>query len=119
MAKAIRAYALLYPFLLVGAFLLTWFSGRLSLGHWPRPYLDDPKGIAGWVGVPYAITGVFLNVGLPAFVAALAALLYQAFRDASGRRHLLAASAVSVLFMLAAISFLWWDPLRIVEWFMD
>jgi hypothetical protein len=119
MVRAIRAYAVGYPFLLVGAFFLTWVAARLSLGHWPRPYLDDPKGIGGWVGVPYAMTGVFLNVGLPAFGAALAALLYSAFRDASRRRYLLTAAAVSVLLMIAAISFLWWDPLRIVAWFMD
>src|SRR5215212_1168233 len=110
MVRAIRAYAVGYPYLLVGGFFVTWVAARLSLGHWPRPYLDDPQRIGGWVDVPYAMTGVFINVGLPAFVAALAALLYYAFRDASRRRHLLTVAAVSLLFMIAAISFLWWDP---------
>ena len=119
MVRAIRAYAVGYPFLLIGSFLLTWVAARLSLGHWPRPYFDDPKSIGPWVEVPYSITGVFFNLGLPAFVAALAALLYYAFRDASQRRYFLTAAAVSVLLMIAAISFLWWDPLQIVAWFMD
>ena len=119
MVRATRAYAVGYPFLLIGSFLLTWVSARLSLGHWPRAYFDDPKLIGTWVDVPYSITGAFFAVGLPAFVAALAALLYYAFRDESRRRSLLTAAVVSLLLMTAAVSFLWWDPLQIVAWFMD
>jgi hypothetical protein len=119
MVRAIRTYALGYPFFLVGAFFLTWAAARLSLGHWPRYYFDDPERIGGWFNVPYAITGVLLNVGLPTFLIAVAALIYHAFRDASQRRHLLTAATVSVFFMIAAIAFFWWDPLRILEWFAD
>ena len=119
MVRAIRTYALGYPFLLLGAFLLTWVAARLSLGHWPRPYFDDPKRIGGWVDVPYAITSATINVGLPAFLLVLGALIFQAFRDASQRRYLLRTAAASVVLMIAAICLLWWDPLRIIEWFMD
>lgn len=119
MIRAIRTYALSYPFLLVGAFFVTWIAARLSLGHWPRPYLDDPKTIGAWVDVPDAITAACVNFGLPLFLIALAVLILQAFRDPSQRKHLLTTAAVSVFFMIAAIFFFWWDPLRILEWVMD
>ena len=38
---------------------------------------------------------------------------------ASQRRHLFTVAVVSLLFMIAVMSFLWWDPLRILEWFAD
>ena len=119
MVRAIRAYALAFPFLFIGVFLLTWIAARLSLGHWPRPYLDDPKHIGVWVDVPYAVTGALFNVGLPVFLVALAVIAFQAFRDASQRKRLVRAAVVSLLFTIAVMAFLWWDPLRIFEWFAD
>ena len=119
MVTAIRIYTLSYPFALVAGFFATWFAGRVSLGHWPRPSLDDPKQIGGWLDVPYTITGVLLIFGFPAFIVALAALVYRAYRAAPERARLLGTAVVSVLFMVAASLYLGWDPLRIGDWFMD
>ena len=117
--RALRIYTLSYPFALVAGFFVTWFAGRASLGHWPRPSLDDPGQIGGWFDVPHAITGMLLVPGFPAFVLAVAALVYRACRDSPERARLLTTAAVSVLFMIAAFLYLRWDPLRIGDWFMD
>ncbi len=117
--RAIRIYALSYPFALVAAFFATWFAARWSLGHWPRPSIDDPKQIGGWFDVPYTITGILLVAGFPAFIVAVAALVYRACRASPERVRLLTTAAVSVLFMIAAFLYLRWDPLRIGDWFMD
>jgi hypothetical protein len=112
--KALRAYVLSYPAVLVLAFLFTWLAGRVSLGHWPRPSLDDPKFIGPLVDVPYTITGVLLVFGLPAFAVAVLALLYRANRDEKLRGSLLVTSALSAACMVATVAVLWWDPLGIV-----
>jgi hypothetical protein len=117
--KAIRAYALGYPFLLPLALYSTWVAGRLSLGHWPRPSLDDPGSIGLWVDIPCMLTGVLLVLGLPAFLAAVTVLAHRAFHDAAQRKNLLATAAVSVVLMIAVTLFLRWDPWRVGDWFMD
>lgn len=117
--KALRAYVLSYPAVLLLAFLATWLAGRVSLGHWPRPSLDDPKFIGAWVDVPYTITGFLLVAGLPAFTGAVLWLLYRAYCDETQRKSLLLASAFSIVCMVATILVLRWDPLGVVAWYMD
>ncbi|MEY2546579.1 MAG: hypothetical protein QOG48_1696 [Verrucomicrobiota bacterium] len=119
MVRAIRIYTLGYPFALVAALFATWFTARVSLGHWPRPSVDDPKQIGGWFDVPYTITGILLIPGLVAFIVAVAALVYRAYRRPLERSRLLTTAVVSVLLMVAADLYLRWDPLRIGDWFMD
>lgn len=119
MMRAISVYTLSYPFLLVTGLFTTWGAARLSLGHWPRPSLDDPKQIGGWFDVPYTLTGFLVIPGLVAFIFCVAALIYQACRRPLQRARLLTTAAVSLLFTLAAELYLRWDPLRIGEWFMD
>lgn len=119
MVRAIRAYALGFPFVLPIALYSTWVAARLSLGHWPRPSLDDPKHIGPWVDIPYVITRLLLIVGLPIFAVVVIALVYRAFRDESRRKNLLLTATASVLFMIAGISFLAWDPFGVGDWFMD
>lgn len=117
--KALRAYVLSYPGVLLLAFFATWLAGRISLGHWPRPSLDDPKSIGAWVDVPYTITGLLLVVGLPAFAIGVLGLLYRAYCDATRRKSLLVVSGVSMVCMVATILVLRRDPLGIVAWYMD
>ena len=119
MVRAIRIYTLSYPFALVAGLFATWFTARASLGHWPRPSVDDPKQIGGWFDVPYTITGILLIPGLVAFILGVAALAYWAYRRPLERGRLLATAIVSVLFMITAELYLRWDPLRIGDWFMD
>jgi hypothetical protein len=117
--KALQAYVLSYPGALLLALFGTWLAGRVSLGHWPRPSLDDPKFIGVWVDIPYTITWVLLLVGLPAFVIAVSALLYRAYCDKARRKKLLLVSALSIVCMVATILVLRWDPLGVAAWYMD
>jgi len=117
--KALRAYALCYSGSLLLALYATFLAGRVSLGHWPRASLDDPKFIGAWVPVPYTITWILLFVGLPAFAVVVLGILYRAYCDATRRKGLLLVSALSIVCMFAAILVLRWDPLGVVEWYMD
>src|SRR5204862_8268518 len=95
--RTLRAYALAYPVALPLAFLCTWLAGRLMLGHWPRPSLDDPKSIGFLVDIPYTITGVLLMFGLPVFAVAVLALIWRASRDETRRNGLLVVPGVSLI----------------------
>lgn len=117
--RALRAYTLLFPAALLAAFGVTWLAGRFTLGHWPRPSLDDPSSLGLWVDIPYTMTGALLVLGLPVFIVAALALLWQAVVDAGQRRRWLTTSAVSMLAMTGVIALLRWDPWGVVDWFMD
>ena len=119
MLKAIRLYALSFPFALVASLFCTWFAARISLGRWPQPSLDDPKQIGGWFDVPFVFTRLFFEFGWLAFLLAFAILAYQAIRHPSRRRRSLLTITVSILFMILATLFFRWDPWRIGDWFMD
>lgn len=108
--RALRAYALAYPLALPLAFLCTWVAARLTLGHWPRPSLDDPKSIGFQVDVPYNITGALLVFGLPIFAGAILALVWGGSRDAMERRSLAAVAGVALIAMVAVIALIRWDP---------
>lgn len=115
----IQLYILAFPFVLPLAFYLTWLAGRVTLGYWPRPSLDDPKDIGIWVSIPHTLTNLLLMFGFPVFAVIILALLCRALCDQSRRNRLLLISGFSSACMVAAIMFLRWDPLRVAEWFMD
>ena len=117
--NATRVYVLIYPVLLPLAFFVTWLAGRLSLGYWPRPSLDDPKDIGVWVTVPYHLTLLLMVAGLPAFLGGNLVLAYRAYRDRQQRTHWLGVAVVSWVGLVAAITVLRWDPWQVVGWFMD
>jgi hypothetical protein len=117
--KALRTYLFCYPLTLLAAFYATWVAGRMTLGYWPRPSIDDPKLIGFSVDIPYFIASFLLVIGLPAFIAGVAFLLYRAACDASCRTRLIIFSAFSIGYMSCAIFMIRWDPLGVVNWFMD
>ena len=117
--KMLRLYVLAYPVVLPLGFLASWIAGRLSLGHWPQPSLDDPWLTGWWVQIPCCITGFLLVVGLPAFVLGNLGLIYRAYRSEPERRKLLILSASAVAGMVASICVIQWDPLGIIAWYMD
>jgi len=109
---------LLYPVALVGSFWATWQIAGWSLGHAPRPSLDDPKYINDLVSGLHGGTTLMLML-LPGF--ALSSLLFgatAAFDRARAGQRLVIASA-SALLLTAAILLLRADPFSIVTWFMD
>ena len=106
----------LYPILLVISIYGTWLAAWISLGHTPRPSLDDPKDIGIVVDVPYLISGL-LMMGIP--VGALAGLALPLLAS-----HVSWLKRTSFFLLMAcswglAIAFLRWDPLLVIQWFMD
>ncbi len=109
----------LYPVVLIASFYATWAIAWGMLGHMPRPSLDDPKYINGWVVVPYNIT-MLLVIAFPA--ALVGGVFWTAWSGVQRKlRSLTTASALTLLMALwiAAITFLRVDPLRVGDWFMD
>jgi len=96
----------------------TWTVGRLVLGHWPRPSLDDPADIPG-LWLPYFATLAF-SMLLPAAAvlpigrAGVGALK----REPTARRWTLGAIASFVL-LVASVLFLRWDPNQVAVWLAD
>jgi hypothetical protein len=119
MARALRIYLLSYPFASVASLFCTWFAARFSLGHWPRPYLDDPKQIEGWFYYLFLFARLLFEVGDPAFLIGVCIVIYLAIRDVPKRKEHLRTVLLSLLFMAAVNLFLRWDPWRIWGWFMD
>lgn len=113
--------AYLYPLWLVGSFYVTWVVAWVSLGRIPRPSLDDPKSIGGFVDVAYVITGL-LAIGLPGLVPlGLAASFYCPVRKHDDRRLTQAAALAIIYIILCAVALviLRADPLRVVYWWID
>lgn len=99
---------------------LTWTWGRVSLGHWPRPSLDDPKDIDG-LWAPYHLTLAF-QLLLP--FAALIPLVYGVASVARPKRQPnplgpVIEAALATALLLASLLFLRWDPHQVGAWFAD
>lgn len=96
----------------------TWTVGRLVLGHWPRPSLDDPSSIPG-LALPYFATLAFsmllpVAAVLPIGRAGIAALMRE---PAAGRWTL--GAVASFALVVASVLFLRWDPNQVAVWFAD
>ena len=68
------------------------------------------------VDIPYVLAGLLL-VGFPA-----AAIIGIAMQLSAAQRSWLQRLLYSGVLMMAwgfAIAFLWWDPLLVMEWYMD
>ena len=123
-SRAIRlawVIAYFYPLHLLIAMYGSWLGAWMTLGHMPRPMLDDPKSIGGLM--PFVIHGpevllVALPVATPLGLAASFFLL--------GRRRgvwsIVSRFLLAVLYItmcVVAIMILRSDPGRVVEWFFD
>ncbi len=117
--NAFRAFVLAYPILLPAALLATWTAGRLSLGYWPRPSLDDPKSIGPLVDFFYRGTELLLILGLPLFLTALLALVGRAVTHRPERRPLSLVLFTALTSFCAVLLLLRWDPLQVMRWYAD
>jgi hypothetical protein len=111
-----------YPALCIASLYLTWFVAWASLGHMPRPNLDDPKYIGLFVDIPYFLSMFLLMGGPGAFLlGVLMAPVAAARQAAPGKRLLRWILALAVLLLLWAAS-LWFlraDPWEVSTWYMD
>lgn len=120
-AFALGVYA--YPAIFVSSLYLTWFVAWGSLGHAPRPSLDDPKYIGTLVDIPYVVTMALL-IGAPGALALgliLTPLVFIRRVAPLGRSVLLGLVATVVLILLwgAALWLLRADPWGVGAWYCD
>jgi hypothetical protein len=116
-ATSIGAWS--YPIILVGWFHGIWLAAWVALGRRPVPSWDDPRRISIFVDCVYWVPGVLL-VAFPLAIAL--GVVVIARRASTSTRPLLAGLSMSALFAamwIGAISFLRWDPLKVVAWYMD
>jgi hypothetical protein len=109
----------LYPIALIASFYATWAIAWAMLGHMPRPSMDDPKYISGWVDVPYTTT-LLLMIGFPA--ALVGAVSWTAWTGVQQKLSRLTKASVLILLItlwIGTISFLRADPWQVVYWFGD
>jgi hypothetical protein len=109
-----------YGPMLVASFYATWLGGRISLGHWPRSGLDDPKYIKGFWMWTYDATAILLLVGLPIVGVAAAMSLFRPLRGGSTEwKARLVEAVAGIVLVLLAFGFMRWDPHNVVEWYFD
>jgi hypothetical protein len=113
--------SLCYPVLVLSSLHVTWFVAWAALGHPPRPSLDDPKDI-NQILIPYVVTGILL-VGSP--IALIAATGLSVIRVIQGPKGKAGGVRLASLLVNAPTSWVagWllliWDPLDILNWYLD
>jgi hypothetical protein len=118
----------LYPILAVLSLYIAWIAGRIELGHWPRPMIDDPKYIGGSVDVFYMIAAILVYLLLFPVLLVNGAFILVGI-EYKGIRWVFKKEPPSLwswlLLIMTGITWtgcflvLRWDPLRVFEWFMD
>ena len=121
--KWILCCILAYPVLMPAALYGTWVFARLSLGRWPRPSIDDPDSINMVVSCALFFVLFLIFVGRPIFVVlAVFALGWGLLRCILKRPRglrLAGCACLSMVLLVVAIRFIYWDPLSVFVWFMD
>ena len=106
----------MYPIAIVSGFYATWCVGWMSLGHAPRPSLDDPSSIGPFVDALSLLT-VILVVGFPIGIAA------GIGGELCAVRRTTLVKAVRLIGLAVcwglAHAVLYLDPHDVVLWFMD
>lgn len=108
-----------YPCLLVTSLYGTWLVAWAVLGHQPVPSIDDPKYISPIVSAPYFASAIVLMGFPPAFLLGL--ILAVVFGISRRLRWTVICAMELGLAALwfATIAFVRWDPLRVMEWWID
>ena len=108
----------LYPLAATALLYSEWLLAGWSLGHIPRPALDDPKYIAGsrWLHI---FTWPVVVGMVPAAVAAL--VLTAAFIRVNQLNftHALVRTCVVMAPWVLLFLLLHWDPGNVLYWFLD
>jgi hypothetical protein len=113
-ADATLVYPLVVLFFLYGEWLLAWSA----LGHPPLPSWDDPMSIplSSWLHIPTLV--VFVGWG-PALLVSLVLNPVLGLLPRFSPRRL----ALRILAVLACwgayMALLLWDPLQVLNWFLD
>jgi hypothetical protein len=116
--KFLGRVAMFYGPLLVGLVYLTWTAGRLTIGHWPRPNLDDPSIMAGIDPFYFAAASCMLLLPLAVMLPVVRLVVAISARDQSWIRRAWEGLVAYVL-LVGSLGFLRLDADRVLKWFMD
>ena len=116
--KIVCQYFVIVGPLVILCLYITWSIGRILLGHWPRPSIDDPKDIP-WLGLPYLVTLLVACSWPVAATAALAVSVSAWCRRQIDWKARLAETLIGAVFLTISMWFCQNDPNRVAEWFAD
>lgn len=94
----------------------TWLVAWITLGHPPRPSLDDPSHISPAVNIIYFVSGLLL-LSLPVFV--IVGPIVQLVVTGRLLAIRVAYAAISFFVSVGTILLLRWDPYDVVYWYFD
>ena len=110
--------SLFFPLLVIIPLYAEWLAAALSLGHPPRPSLDDPKGIDGarWM---HEFTLIAIATAVPALIVALLLVAAHLIVNRATESRRIAWIALALSSWLALYLLLAWDPGGVLYWWMD
>lgn len=112
--------AFFYPATAVASVYFCWALAAVSLGHRPRPSVDDPKDIGGAMEVFYSIALLLVVLLPPMSVGGLAWAILCPIRSLRERRFGRLMIATANAFMFYCVwKLVKLDPGRVFEWFFD
>jgi hypothetical protein len=103
----------LFPTVVLLTFAAFALRARIELGRWPIPYSPDPKALGYFVqhaALWYGLLGLFVA---PIVVLGLYATLQP--KGSRGRGW----AALFVAQWIVTVALLYFDPGRLLEWFLD
>ena len=116
LGRAARAFALVYPVLLVATFYGTWFLGWLTLGHPPRVSLDDPADTLGWI---YWASGVVVMLMPLGIVASIGTMAFGCLSSDETKATTILPAVIHVALWTVVAVHLRSDPIGVVNWWLD
>ncbi len=119
--RLLWGFAYLYPIYALVAFYGTWLVAWATLGHMPRPSLDDPKSIGVVIRIVYFVSMIPLSsgsvLGPLGLIASFFLPLNKNVKRRVAMRCLLAVIYIAGCFITLQI--LWADPYQVVKWHAD
>jgi hypothetical protein len=108
-----------YPWAWLGSVYAVWAIAGLVIGRWPRPLLDDPKTLGGWVNLPHTVSVLILALAMPALGTSVAAALTLGFSRKMKWSAAFSWLSALLLSWTLAVGLARLDPGRVIAWFVD
>jgi hypothetical protein len=118
LAWLVRA-GVMAPWVWLTSVYAVWLIACVQLGRRPRPLLDDPKHLGGWVDIPHTLSILLFMLAFPLLGAGLGAALWIGiFGRAKWKVALLSFGALLLSWTMAfAVGRL--NPGRVIAWYLD
>lgn len=108
-----------YPVLLPVCLYVTALAAWGTLGHWPRPNLDDPRSLGWAVSSLSTATTLVITAGMGIWAAGWLGTGLVAVLRSGHRRVLAGVLVLTAACFAASIGFVRWDPLSVAVWLAD